>query len=145
MKHLLFALLMLMPLTLFARRGRYNNDNCIVEMQTRRGRSILEFKARNCRQAKRQCRRMLRRRQDRGRNPYASCKVVDGGYWDDNRGGDYDYDYSTWTCKAQDEGWEEHRRGHYGTGQTRRKARRRAMRECLRHHGECYVTDCSQR
>ncbi|MBL6991496.1 MAG: hypothetical protein ISR65_17055 [Bacteriovoracaceae bacterium] len=56
---------------------------CKVELQTFRGRTLNTFIGRDrfdrqeaCYKAKRKCRRELRRRQDNGRNPYASCVKI---------------------------------------------------------------------
>lgn len=45
-------------------------------------------------------------------------------------------------CYAYDAGFEEHRRGHVGYGQTRDEAYYNAMRLCLNLHGDCRVREC---
>ncbi len=55
----------------------YSGSNeCVVELQTHRGRVIETFYAFRCRRAKRQCQNELNWRHDRGRNPRARCVVV---------------------------------------------------------------------
>lgn len=45
-------------------------------------------------------------------------------------------------CDARDRGWEEHWSGHQGTGWTQQQAANRAVRDCRRYHGSCYVSQC---
>ncbi|MBT3236625.1 MAG: hypothetical protein HN353_11780 [Bdellovibrionales bacterium] len=113
---------------------------CSAEMQTRRGRTIDTFTARNCRRAMAKCQNDLTRRQNNGQNPFASCQVSGNG--GGNGGGN---NYRQWTCTATDTGWEEHwwRGGHVATNRNVNVARRLALRDCKQSHGNCRVS-CSQ-
>jgi hypothetical protein len=47
-----------------------------------------------------------------------------------------------WECRAGDRGWEEHSRGHIGTGCNQMEASRNALFECQRHHQVCEIKSC---
>ncbi len=144
--------------TLEARNGRrgggFNRGGmCVAEMQTWRGRTLEVFRAFKCRAAMRRCNRSLDYRQSQGRNPWASCTIVrrgggnhggghhggghhGGGHHGGNQGGWN----QNWKCTAMDQGWEEHWGGHTAYGRNKQRTRRKALNDCLAHHGSCSVT-----
>lgn len=50
--------------------------------------------------------------------------------------------YQSWTCIANDRGWEEHYGGHAGYGRSQWEAAENAIYICRLSHGECYISRC---
>ena len=121
----------------FGNRWDNGGRDCRAVMKTWRGQVIERFAAEQCRRAMRMCQRDLQRRQSMGMNPRAYCSIQ-GNSWDPTpvpmpR---------EFVCTAMDNGWEEHFGGHKGYGRTRAQASQKAMRACLREHGECRISSC---